>query len=118
MRKDEPMSSTDTTQTIPEPAAAPAPANAAKGKAGKPAAPKAGPKAPKRVTGREAVRKVLADGKPRKTTEISTAAVKLMRPAPTGRTPEATIGALLYVQAKKDDGFVVRTGTGEFRLRR
>jgi hypothetical protein len=69
-----------------------------------------------RVTGRDAVRKVLADGQPRKTAEITAAAVKLIRPKPEGKTPEATVSALLYVQAKKG-GFVEATGRGEFRLR-
>ena len=75
---------------------------------------------PARVSGREAVAKVLADGKPRPAGEITAAAVKLIRPKPTGKTPEATLGALLYTQAKKPDGFVIRRGEGRkttFRLR-
>lgn len=71
-----------------------------------------------RVSGRDAVAKVLADGKPRKTKEITAAAVKLVRPAMTGKTPEATLSALLYTQAKRPDGLVVRTKQpGEFKLR-
>jgi HB1, ASXL, restriction endonuclease HTH domain len=70
-----------------------------------------------RVSGRDAVAKVLADGQERTAKEITSAAVKLVRPAMTGKTPEATLGALLYTQAKKDDGLVERTGKGTFRLR-
>lgn len=71
-----------------------------------------------RVTGSQAILKVLADGKPRKTKEITSEAVKLVRPKMGGKTPEATLGAWLYTQAKKKDGAVVRTKKpGEFKLR-
>lgn len=66
----------------------------------------------KRVTGRDAIAKVLADGQPRPAKEITAAAVKLVRPAMTGKTPEATLGALLYTQAKRADGLVTKTGSG------
>jgi hypothetical protein len=70
-----------------------------------------------RVTGRQAIAKVLADGQPRPAKEITAAAVKLIRPVSKGKTPEATLGAFLYTQAKKPDGLVEQTGRGEFRLR-
>jgi hypothetical protein len=63
-----------------------------------------------KLTGRQAVAKVLADGQPRKAGEITAAAVKLTAMA--GKTPQATLGALLYTEAKKPDGLVTRTGTG------
>ncbi len=65
--------------------------------------PKPAAKPAKRVSGRDAVAKVLADGKPRKAKEITAAAVKLVKPAMKGKTPEATLASLLY--------------TGEFKLR-
>lgn len=71
-----------------------------------------------RVSGRDAILKVMADGKPRKAKDITAEAVKLIRPKPAGKTPEATLSALLYTQAKKPDGIVVRTSkTAEFKLR-
>lgn len=71
----------------------------------------------KRVTGRDAIAKVLADGQSHPAGEITAAAVKLVRPAMAGKTPQATLSAFLYTQAKKPDGLVVRTGKGEFQLR-
>lgn len=91
-----------------------------RGRAKAKAQPKAAAKAPATksgVSGRDAVAKVLADGQPRKTAEITSAAVKLVRPPMTGKTPEATLSALLYTQAKRDDGLVILTGKGEFKLR-
>jgi len=97
----------------PEPAAKPT--RRRKAAAAKPAASSA-----KRVSGRDAVAKVLADGKPQKAKDITAAAVKLVRPKMTGKTPEATLGALLYTEAKKKGGLVVKAGAGRdttFRLR-
>jgi hypothetical protein len=34
-----------------------------------------------------------------------------------GRTPEASLSALLAVEAKRPDGFVIRTAPGTFKLR-
>jgi hypothetical protein len=75
-------------------------------------------KTAKRVTGSQAILHVLADGKPRKAKDITSEAVKLVKPAMAGKTPEATLGAWLYTQAKKPTGAVVRTkNPGEFKLR-
>ena len=72
----------------------------------------------KRVTGSQALLHLLADGKPRKVGELTATAVKMVRPAMKGKTPEATLSAWLYTQAKKPGGAVVRTKKpGEFKLR-
>jgi ribosomal protein S7 len=69
------------------------------------------------ITGRQAVARVMADGKPRKAKEITSEAVKLVTNM-TGKTPEATLAALLYTEAKKKNGLVVKTRKkGEFKLR-
>lgn len=71
----------------------------------------------RRVSGRQALEKVLADGKPAKVGDITAAAVKLVRPPMKGKTPQATLSAQLYTQAKRPDGLVVRTkNPGEFKL--
>ena len=75
-----------------------------------------GASAPKRTTARDAVAKVLADGQPRSSKEITSAAAKLATLG--GKTPEASIRALLSTQAKKPDGLVVAgTDKGTYRLR-
>ena len=68
-----------------------------------------------KITGREAITIVLADGKPQKSKAICAAAAKLVTMK--GKTPEASLSALLAVQAKKPDGFVIRTAPGTFKLR-
>jgi hypothetical protein len=106
-----------TRKTTRKPAAARTKAAARKTKPAARAAVKAAPaKGSTRVSGRQAIAKVLADGQPRTAKDITTAAVKLVRPPMKGKTPEATLGALLYTQAKVDGGLVVKTGKGEFKL--
>jgi hypothetical protein len=69
-----------------------------------------------KITGREAIKQVLADGKPRKAKAITVEAQELAQLQ--GKTPLATLSALLYVEAKKSDGLFVRTkNKGEFKLR-
>jgi hypothetical protein len=77
---------------------------------------KAPAKGKTKVTGRQAILQVLADGKPRATKEITAAAAAIATDMK-GKTPEATLGAFLYTQAKKPDGAVVRAGKGKFKLR-
>lgn len=80
----------------------------------KPAAKSAGKKL---VTGRAAVAKVLADGAPRKTAEITAAAAKIATGLK-GKTPEQSLAAFLYTEAKKADGIVERgPDKGTFQLR-
>ena len=69
----------------------------------------------KKVTGREAIAIVLADGMPMKSRDICAAAAKLVTMK--GKTPEASLSALLAVQAKKPEGLVIRTAPGTFKLR-
>jgi HB1, ASXL, restriction endonuclease HTH domain len=70
-----------------------------------------------KISGRQAIQQVLADGKPRKAKAIVTAAAEIATGLK-GKTPEATLSAMLYVEAKKADGIVVRTkNKGEFKLR-
>jgi HB1, ASXL, restriction endonuclease HTH domain len=70
-----------------------------------------------KISGRQAIQQVLADGKPRKAKAIVTAAAEIATGLK-GKTPEATLSAMLYVEAKKPDGIVVHTkNKGEFKLR-
>jgi hypothetical protein len=69
-----------------------------------------------RVSGREAIEKVLADGQPRPLREITDEALKLAT-GMNGKTPAATLAAWLYTQAKKSDGVVELVAKGQFRLR-
>ncbi len=69
-----------------------------------------------RITGKLAVAQVLADGKPKKSKVICAEAAAIATELK-GRTPEATLSALLATEAKKADGLVVRTKPGEFKLR-
>jgi hypothetical protein len=81
--------------------------------AAKPAAKTTPAKKP--IGARAAVAKVLADGAPRTSKEITSAAAKIAGLA--GKTPEASLRALLSTEAKKADGLVVRTEQGEYALR-
>jgi hypothetical protein len=74
------------------------------------------PKAKTKITGKEAIRQVLADGKPQKAKAICVAAAALVTEMK-GKTPVASLSALLAVEAKKADGFVIRTAPGTFKLR-
>jgi hypothetical protein len=68
------------------------------------------------MTGREAIEQVLS-GKRNATpaTEIAEQAAKIATGLK-GKTPKATLAALLYTEAKKKDGLVVKAGTGKFKL--
>ena len=70
-----------------------------------------------KISGRQAIQQVLADGKPRKAKTIVKTAAQIANGLK-GKTPDATLSAMLYVEAKKSDGIVVRTkNKGEFKLR-
>jgi hypothetical protein len=83
--------------------------------AAKPAAKK--PAAKKGVTAKAAIAQVLADGTPQRTKDITAAAAKVAT-ALKGKTPEQSLAALLYVEAKKPAGLVMRgPEKGTFMLR-
>ena len=70
-----------------------------------------------RVTFKDAAERVLraADG-PLKVKAIAEQAIPLVSPAPTGKTPAATLGAHLIVDANKGGRFV-KTAPGTFDVR-
>ena len=70
-----------------------------------------------RVTFKDAAERVLraADG-PMKVKAIAEQAIPLVSPAPTGKTPAATLGAHLIVDANKGGRFV-KTAPGTFDVR-
>jgi hypothetical protein len=75
------------------------------------------PAAKKPITARAAIAKVLADGKAQPTKQITAAAAKLATGLK-GKTPEQSLAALLYVEAKKENGLVIRGAEkGMFQLR-
>jgi hypothetical protein len=83
----------------------------------KPKAAAKKPAGPKKGSARAAVAKVLADGQPRSSKEITAAAAKLATGL-TGKTPEASLRALLSTEAKKADGLVEPgPDKGTYRLR-
>lgn len=67
----------------------------------------------KKLTTMEAVRKVLgrAKGKPMTAKQVAAKVVPMV-PGLQGKTPEATVAAKLYVEAKKPDGFVRKVEGG------
>lgn len=68
------------------------------------------------MTSKEAIRAVLAkSSEPMKALEIAEQAIPLT--SLKGATPGATIAAVLYVEAKKDNGIVVQVEKGTFKLR-
>ena len=68
-----------------------------------------------KVSTRQAVEQVLTGRrKPMRVPAIIEAAVPISRPG--GKTPGQTIYSLLYAESKRDDGLVVQTGSGEFKL--
>jgi HB1, ASXL, restriction endonuclease HTH domain len=67
------------------------------------------------MTTKEAIEQVLTGKrKPMRVPTIIEQAVPLTNL--TGKTPGQTVNSILYAEAKKDDGIVVQTGRGEFRL--
>jgi hypothetical protein len=67
------------------------------------------------MTTKQAIEKVLAGKrKQMRVPAIIEAAVPLSNLA--GKTPGQTVYSVLYSESKKDDGLVVQTGKGEFRL--
>lgn len=67
------------------------------------------------MTGKEAIEQVLTGKrKPMPAKDITAAAQEIAQLG--GKTPEATLAAILYTQAKRDDGLVLKTGRGEFKL--
>lgn len=56
-------------------------------------------------------------GEPLKAREIGRRVLKVTGVELKGKTPMASISAMLYVEAKKPDGVFVKTGKGEFDLR-
>lgn len=100
--------STSKTRTVRKPAAK-------KPAAKKPAAAKTAAK--KGVTAKAAIAQVLANGEPQRTKDITSAAAKIAT-ALKGKTPEQSLAALLYVEAKKPAGLVMRGAEkGTFMLR-
>jgi hypothetical protein len=68
------------------------------------------------MTGREAIEKILTGKRnPMPASEIAEQAAKIATGLK-GKTPKATLAALLYTEAKKDDGLVVKSGKGTFKL--
>lgn len=71
----------------------------------------------RKVSGKEALRRVLAKrGEPMRIKELVPAALRLAT-GMKGRTPEATLSAMLAVENKKPDGLFVRTAPGVYGLR-
>ena len=67
------------------------------------------------LTTKQAIEQVMkGKRRPMKVREIIAAAVPLSRLA--GKTPGQVIYSVLYTEAKRDDGLVVQTGKGEFKL--
>jgi hypothetical protein len=67
------------------------------------------------LTTKQAIEQVMrGKRRPMKVREVIDAAVPLSRLA--GKTPGQVIYSVLYTEAKRDDGLVVQTGTGEFKL--
>ena len=70
-----------------------------------------------RVTFKDAAEKVMRAGDgPMKVKAIAEQAIPLVSPAPTGKTPAATLGAHLIVDANKGGRFV-KTAPGTFDVR-
>jgi hypothetical protein len=74
--------------------------------------------APKPVTGREALKRVLEkNDAPMKTADLMKAAIKVRGIRLKGRTPEQTLAAILAVDAKQSEGDFVRTAPGTYGRR-
>jgi HB1, ASXL, restriction endonuclease HTH domain len=56
-------------------------------------------------------------GEPLKTTEIAERVLKTQGVQLAGKTPGATIAAILAVESKKPDGLFIRTAPGTYTLR-
>ena len=72
-----------------------------------------------RISGKRAMCMVLAEkGSAMKTKTLAAAALPLIEPPMVGKTPEATLAAMLYTEAKKGkDGLFARTAKpGEFKI--
>lgn len=74
--------------------------------------------APKPVTGREAMKRVLEkNDAPMKTAELTKAAMNVRGILLKGRTPAQTLAAILAVDAKQPTGDFIRTAPGTYGLR-
>lgn len=75
---------------------------------------------PPKITGKPALVSVLeANGnKPMKTKELTAKAAELAKATLRGRTPQATLAAVLATENAKSDGIFERTAPGTYRLRR
>ena len=70
------------------------------------------------ISGKEAMRRVLAKARePLKAKEIATRALRMKGVGLQGKTPEATLAAILAVENKKADGMFERVAPGTYRLR-
>lgn len=71
----------------------------------------------KKVSGREALIRVLKKraGEDVKVTELCEAAQRIAKLP--GKTPLATLAAMVYTEAKKPDGFAEKVGRGVVRYR-
>lgn len=68
-----------------------------------------------RLTTKQAIEKVLTGRrKPMAVAEVADAAIPLSNL--NGATPKQVIYSVLYSENKREDGLVIRTGKGEFRL--
>jgi len=70
------------------------------------------------MTAREGAVKVLRSaGEPLKTAEIARRVLEVKEVRLAGKTPAATVAAMLAVENKKPDGLFVRTAPGTYTLR-
>lgn len=70
------------------------------------------------ITAKEAAVEVLgAAGGPLKTAEIARRVLEVSGVRLKGKTPEATVAAMLAVENKKPDGLFIRVAAGTYTLR-
>ncbi len=75
------------------------------------------PATPVKVSARDAAIKVLADGNPKKASAIIDGVIAMRGVTLAGKTPRATVQAILSTEAAKDDGAIERVEVGIYKKR-
>lgn len=75
------------------------------------------PTAPVKVSARDAAITALADGTPKSASDIIDAVIGTRGVALAGKTPRATVQAILSTEAKKEAGAIERVEVGVYKAR-
>lgn len=73
--------------------------------------------APAKVSARDAAISALADGTPKSASDIIDAVIATRGVTLGGKTPRATVQAILSTEAKKEEGAIERVETGVYKKR-